>query len=232
MADRLFSEKRMMPLVGKIRRSRDLHSLATDLVMALESLDALDQLSVNAADPNDHTRLITESALLNNALVLYVRATKTESEERGGFDLRSRFDDQEKALHRELSDLRDCAIAHYGSGGTYGGEWQAELVILQFSGEDAKPGVVTRRQTLDPHLARRARVQIERALFLMRQIYHVRLNEVTNELNAAGLADPAFCKEIERHPLNFEIFLKSSEAANAARASYDHGYAKGTVAQS
>lgn len=229
LADRLFREKRMMPLVGRIRRSRDLHSLSTDLVMALESLDALDELLAVQTDPDDHSKLITESALLNNAIVLYVRATKTESEERGGFDLRSRFDGAEKLVHKELSDLRDAAIAHFGSGGTYGGEWQAELVILQFSGEDAKPGVATRRQTVDRNLARRAHAQIERALFLMRQIYYEKLAEVTEEINQAVANSPDFYKEIALHPLNFDLFMKSTEAADAARASFSSGYAKGSV---
>ena len=229
LADRLCREKRMMPLVSKIRRSRDMHSLSTDLVMALESLDALDALLTIHSDPNDHSKLITESALLNNAVVLYVRATKTESQERGGFDLRSRFNEVEKLVHKELSDLRDAAIAHFGSGGTYKGEWQAELVILQFSGEDAKPGVATRRQTVDRNLAHRARAQIERALYLMRQLYHERLAEVTDEINRAVAADPDFYKEVARHPLNFDLFLKSTEAADAARASFNSGSAKGSV---
>lgn len=229
LADRLASEKRMMPLVGKIRRSRDLHSLATELVMALESLDALDALLTVSADLDDHAKLITESALLNNAVVLYARATKTTSQERGGLDLRSRFDAGEKVVHKELSDLRDAAIAHFGSGGTYGGEWQAELVILQFSGVEAKPGVATRRQTVDKTLIQRARRQIERALFLMRQLYHEKLAEVTGEINQAVIADPEFLKEIARHPLNLELFMKSAEAADAARASFNSGYAKGSV---
>jgi hypothetical protein len=107
--------------------------------MALESLDALDVLLKAPTATDDFERIITESALLNNALVLYVRATKTTSQERGGFDLSSRFSAEERVTHKELSDLRDHAIAHFGSGGSYKGEWQAELVVLQFKGEDASP---------------------------------------------------------------------------------------------
>lgn len=228
-ADRLFREKRMLPLANRIRRARDLHSLSTDLVMALESLDALEAELAVAADPDDHRKLITESALLNNALLLYVRATKTESKERGSFDLRSRFSDAEKIAHQELSDLRDHAIAHFGSGGSYGGEWQAELVILQFSGADSKPGVVTRRQTVDPSLVKRARRQIETALALMRSLYREKLNEITASLNAAVEADAEFYKEIAVHPLNLELFMKSVKAAEVARASFDTGYAKGSL---
>jgi hypothetical protein len=229
LADRLMRDRRMLPLANKIRRARDLHSLSTDLVMALESLDALDVQLAVGTDPDSHQKLITESALLNNALLLYVRATKTESEERGGFDLRSRFSEEERLIHKELCDLRDRAIAHFGSGGTYQGEWQAELVILQFRGDDAKTGVVTLRQTIDRNLARRARSQIEAALGLMRGNYYEKLNEVTAEINAAVKLDPKFYNEIALHPLNLELFMKSADAAEAARASFYTGYHKGSV---
>jgi hypothetical protein len=228
-ADRMFSEKRLLPLAGRIRRARDLHSLTTDLVMALESLDALDEELRVEAEPDDHRKLITESALLNNALVLYVRATKTESQERGGFDLRPRFTEAEKVVHQELSDLRDHAIAHFGSGGSYGGEWQAELVILQFKGTEARLGVITRRQTVDRNLVRRARVQVEVALRLLREVYHEKLAEVTSAIEAEVAKDPEFYREIAPHPLNLDLFMKSSDAADAARASFDSGYAKGSV---
>jgi hypothetical protein len=229
LADRLFAEKRLLPLAGKIRRARDLHSLSADLTMALESLDALDALLVASTSTDDFCRIITESALLNNALILYVRATKTTSEERVGFDLRSRFSEEEKVAHQELSDLRDSAIAHYGSGGSYRGEWQAELVILQFKGENAKPGVVTRRQTIDKKLAKRARKQIEVAQALLRALSLEKLSEVTDELKNAAAADPEFHKEICRHPLNLDIFMRSPDAGEMVRSSFEQVYVKGSM---
>src|SRR5450755_4067621 len=183
LADRLFAEKRLLPLADKIRRARDVHSLSADLAIAIESLDALDVLLKAPTANDDFEKITTESALLNNALVLYARATKTSSQERGGFDLSSRFSAEERVTHKELSDLRDHAIAHFGSGGIYKGEWQAEVVVLQFKGEDAKPGVVTRRQMVDGKLAKRARKQIEVAHVLLRALSLEKLCEVTDELN-------------------------------------------------
>lgn len=229
LADRLVADKQRRPLAEKIRRARDLHSLSADLAMALESLDALDALLKTPTKTEDLQKIITESALLNNALVLYVRATKTTSQERGGFDLRSRLSEAEKATHKELSDLRDQAIAHFGSGGSYTGEWQAELVILQFKGEDAKPGVVTRRQTVDRKLAKRARKQIEVTHALLHDLSLEKLGEVTDGINKAVAEDPEFYREIIRHPLNLDIFLASSHAGEVARSSLDQGYVKGSV---
>lgn len=232
LADRLFSENRLLPLAGKIRRTRDLHSLCTDLVMALESLDALDELTSQPTDLNDHRKMITESALLGNAIILYTRATKTTSKERAGFDITSRLDSSQKEVHREICDLRDAAIAHFGSGGTYSGEWQGELAILQMQGEDAKPGVITRRQTIDKNLALRVRGQAELALGILKGVFMQLTGDLTDAINDAAKDDPEFYKEIQRHPLNLELFLKSPVAAKAARASFDSGYTKGAVEHS
>lgn len=229
LADRLFAEKRLLPLADKIRRARDLHSLTADLEMALECLDVLDTLLMAPTATDDFEKIITESALLSNALVLYVRATKTTSRERDGFDLRSRFGEEERVVHKELSDLRDHAIAHFGSGGSYSGEWQTELVVLQFKGNAAKPGVVTRRKTVDRKLAKRARKQIGAAHMLLRALSLEKLGEVTDELNKAAAEDPEFHREISRHPLNLNIFLASSDAAEMVRSSFVRGYAKGSV---
>jgi hypothetical protein len=228
-AERLFNEKRMLSLAGKIGRARDLHSLCTDLVMALESLDALEQQLKVPADPDDHQKLITESALLNNSIILYVRATKTESRERGGFDIRSRFSASEKRVHKEICDLRDHAVAHFGSGGSYEGDWQAELVILQMKGDEAKVGVVTRRQTVDRNLVERISNQSKHALLILRDVYNERLNDITSEINKAVEADANFYREILPHPLNLDVFLKSTTAADAARGSFGTGFAKGSV---
>jgi hypothetical protein len=197
--------------------------------MALESLDALDVLLQAPTARDDYAKIITESALLNNALVLYVRATKTTSELRDRFDLRSRFSEEERVAHKELVDLRDRAIAHFGTGGSYSGEWQAELVVLQFKGEVAKPAVITRQQMVDRKLAKRARKQIEVAHSLLRALTLEKLDEVTDEINEALANGFDFHKEVSQHPLNLNIFLTSAEAGETARSSFDQGYMMGSV---
>jgi hypothetical protein len=225
LADRLFAEGRLLPLVGAIRRARDVFSLSADLMHAAESLQALDALG--SVKTSDLIGIATQSALMNNALVLYARGTKRTSKEHRGFDLVARFSEAEKATHLELCDLRDDAIAHFGSGGSYKGIWQAELVVLQVRGEDAKPGVITRRKTLDKKLMERARKQIEVAYAHLRALSSEKLNEVTREIDAAIVDNPDFYKEIERQPLNLDIFLSSPEASKLARDSFEVGHAKG-----
>ena len=216
----------MLPLANTIRRARDLRSLSVDLEMALESLDALEALWETPTAHDDFMLKTTESALLNNALVLYVRATKTKSKHRGDFDLRSRFSEEEKLTHDELVALRDDAIAHFGPGGRLGTEWHAELVILQVKGEDAKPAVATRRKMFDRNLTERARNQIGVALELLHVLTQGKLDEVADEINNAVANDPDFHNVVNRHRLNLDIFLTSDEAGAAARSSFGQGYAK------
>jgi hypothetical protein len=225
----LFAEKRLLPLVDHIRRARDLRSLCVDLEMALESLDALDALWRASTENIELIKSTTESALLCNALVLYVRATKTSSDERGGFDLRPRFSEVEKAVHQELSDYRDKAIAHFGSGGINRVEWQAELVVLQYNGQESKPAVVTRRKMVDRKLAQRARTQIDTALALLRVLTLERLDMVTEAIDKARAVDPDFNKLLDQYPLNLNIFMTSEEAGEVARSSFDQGYMMGIL---
>ncbi len=227
LADRLFEEKRLLPLANAIRRARDIHSLVTDLSHAVESLDALDRLG--DVSTGDLLGVVTQAALMNNAVVLYARATKTTSLERRGFDLVSRFTTDERIVHSELCDLRDTAIAHFGSGGSYRGEWQAELVVLQIKGGDGKPGVISRRKTLDEKLIKRARKQIESAHRRLKAISIEKLDDISRELGKVADENPEFYKEFARHPLNLDVFLASPFAGELARASFEEGQAKGAV---
>lgn len=227
LSERLMTESRLKPLVGKIRRVQDLASLHTDLAIALDSMDALDVL-VATPDTSDINRHVTEAALLNSAIMLYARATKTTSKQRRNFDLRTRFSPEELVVHEELVDLRDEAIAHFGFGGSYQGLWHVEVVILQTTKGNARPGVVTRRQMRDKKLIARARKQIELAHSLIRQISDQKINEMTDELNKM---DPdLFQREISKHPLNLEVAIASKDAADIVRSSADQGgYIRGVV---
>ena len=220
-ANRLRLQSRHIKLAGLIEKAVNLFSLHSDMMMAAESIKALSALMSTPADPNDHQRLITEQALMNHAIVLYVRATKTRSKIRAGFDLRSRFTKGQKDSHQELCDVRDDAIAHFGVGGSYSGEWQSELAILQVSnrGGEALPAVVARRQTFDRLLIERASDQIDLAREMLRVAYDETLLSVTYEINKVVVADPQFRKELEQHPLNLDVFMKSVNAADAVRAS-------------
>ncbi len=231
LSERLFAEGRLQPLAGKIQRAQDLASLHADLIMASECLDALEVLMAQSAADDDFAKNITGVSLLSNAVILYARATKTESDERRGFDLRSRFSPEEKVVHQELCDLRDKAIAHFGSGGSYTGEWKVERVVLDVTdAADARVAVATRRKTVDKKLAGRARAQIEVARAFIRELSGEQINDVTEELNKVAAEDiEVINKDLRRHPINLPVVLTSPEAAANARAARSQSYVKGIV---
>ncbi len=203
------------------------HSLRTDLIMAQETCEALAELL--AAKSMDPHSVITEAALLSSVIVLYARATSTGSTERAPFSLEPYFNDDQKIVHRELIDLRNDAIAHYGSGGSYADQamWKAEVGILQFESPNSRVGVVTRRTSIDQQLAERATVQIDFALTIINRVYDQKTDLVLTEIDRISKQDTEFYKEIAEHPFNLDVFLASKEAGDRARAAADHGYASG-----
>lgn len=195
--------------------------------MAIECFDELEKL-MGSNDQNDMGAAVLESSLLCNAIILYSRATKTNSDERITFDLRPKFSDAETIVHQELIDLRDKAIAHFGSGGAYKGLWHNELMILQSTDDGRRPGVLTRRQMRDRKLARRARVQVERAQQLIREISLQKIDELSIELNAMNPDEAA--PEIEKHVINLVDTLQSEDAARTVKESASGGsYNKGII---
>ncbi len=162
LAERLIAEGRLKPLAWKIKDALDIASAHTDLAMALETLDALDAL-LAAPSTDDTSRAATELALLNVAVVFYARATTTTSKKRKTFNLSEGFSPEEKVVHQELIDLRNHAIAHFGSGGSYRGVWQAEVLLLQRSPSGTfRVGSATKRQTMDKKLQGKFTVQKRR----------------------------------------------------------------------
>lgn len=227
LAERLVLEERHRVLAGKIQRACELHSLSVDLAMALEALDAFDKLLGGAIEDFDTDAL--KSALLNNAIILYARATKTDSRIRRPFDVRPRLTDAQKTTHDELVKLRDDAVAHFGSGGNLAGEWQSSLLVLQFKDGIGRLGAITKRQTFDGNLAHRLRKQLEVVHEILRAIALEKLDEATEALNVAMIEHPDLVELARRFPVNLDVFFASADAAEQARSAYQQGFWKGSV---
>jgi hypothetical protein len=55
-------------------------------------------------------------SIFNNALIHYVRASKSDSDHRKTFFLDRRWSEQLKAKHHIITNLRDDVVAHFGPG--------------------------------------------------------------------------------------------------------------------
>lgn len=149
LSERLLREGRKTDLGYKIRSAVDARSIQVDLMLALEACDALTFSLDNDTRQPPHFRETSEAALLSYIVILYARATKSDSDARKSYDPRSKFTDDEKDVHTELCDLRDKAVAHFGFGGSYIGNWTVELAILDVVGANARPAIKTRRLVAD-----------------------------------------------------------------------------------
>ena len=230
-ADRLIAEKRKLDLADKIKKAVGLQSISVDLRIALEACDALAFSLDTPMNQPAEFRETSEAALMNYIVLLYARAAKTSSQERKQFDPLPYFDDAEKKVHKELCDLRDGAVAHYGTGGSYVGNWVREFAVIEI-GPTARVGVLSRRQIIDRSLLKRARAHIARTMEIIDPIAVKRIDAVTNALNAECSADPEFYKEVRAHPLNVELFLGNAEqviemqntpSGGRSRGSFGHG---------
>lgn len=230
MADRLFAEQRLLPLAGKIRRVHELHSLTADLKMALDSLSILVSEILNRSEADSRQKTL-EASLLNNAIVMYARATKTSSDERKGFDIRSKFSEEQLVVHAEICDLRDKAVAHFGSGGSYSGQWQDDVVVFHLRDDAASTSALTVRQTVDRELVGRAYCQVKIAFDIMNAAYVDKHEEMWMAFDKMVADDPInfIMTEVFRHPFDLDLFAKSSSFAADFRSVIDAKKRRGGI---
>lgn len=209
-ADSLIAEGRKLDLAWKIRHAVGLQSISVDLRIAFEACETLEYSLDTPMNQPPEFRETSEAALMNYIVLLYARAAKTSSEERQQFDPLPFFDDDEKKVHKEICDLRDRAVAHYGTGGSYVGNWVREIAVMEVGGT-VRTGAVSRRQIIDRSLVKRAKVQIARAMEIVDPIVGKKIDAITDALNAENEADPEFWREVHIHPINMSLFLGGAE---------------------
>ena len=133
LADALEQDGQHADIVRLVRRAFAAMSVRTDLDRAERALEELEQYE--AARPmgitDDVRPGFLAAALLNHALIHYVRATHSQAVSRFNVGTTRGFDPAQRAAHERLVQLRDKAVAHYGPGIFYGGEpWHSDRVVL------------------------------------------------------------------------------------------------------
>lgn len=230
LAECLIEAGQKLDLAWKIKNAVGLQSISVDLRMALEACDALEfSLDTPMNQPPEY-RETSEAALMNYIVLLYARAAKTSSDERKQYDPRASLTPEELTVHNELCDLRDRAIAHFGTGGSYVGNWVREVAVLEV-GQTVRTGVVSRRQTIDRSLIKRARAQIARVIEIVDPIVAARIDGITAALSAENNADPEFWREVHSRPINMEVFLGSAGQVVKMQSAPNGGRARGSIGQ-
>ena len=124
-------------------------------------------------------------ALLMSSVVLYARATKSQSDHRMTFDIRTKFSDEEKARHIAICALRDDALAHFGPGMGEGSDaLQQDGVFAIFDHERGLLQIATmsRRKVIDLSLVDMITLQIQRAILIVERQIQERREKIGKEL--------------------------------------------------
>ena len=122
-------------LFSAIKRHQDICSIEVDLRYARNDLD----LCVEIAQTGDPNKVLDQEpanarpvgALFFQSLVLYTRATKSQSRHRANAPIVNLYHSEFKQLHRDITEIRDDIFAHFGPGTDHrGGFWSREAVVL------------------------------------------------------------------------------------------------------
>ena len=229
-AESLPGERRA--LAGAIMALRDAQSARTDLNIAFDfviSLREMRELAMHAAA--GHRAENCALALMYSAIVLYARATKSESDHRRTFDPRSKFDDAEKHAHSVLCGLRDDAIAHFGPGHPYTGPtWQADGVFLV--PPNGQIMTASRRLVIVPGIIDLLERQVHRALMIADREVQTRNSSLADALIDLSTTEPALYDGLGAFEVDLAQFFDDAVAAQDILSGSRHGYRRGTSRQS
>lgn len=124
-------EKGIYPdISGVIYQALSAHSALVDYRDSKSILELAFAQFADGSTILSQTKQIVVGSLFNDALIRYVRAAKTSSEARVNFRFQENWPDDLRNKHKELADLRDDAIAHFGHGPDANNYYAKETAVL------------------------------------------------------------------------------------------------------
>lgn len=219
-------------IAGMIRSLSSAHSIRMDIETAYDMIHALDVVQPEARSQTNQINWASSAslALINSAIVLYARATKSESRHRGGLNFLRDFDTSERETHDLLVKLRDDAIAHFGPGESYDGPaWQREGVFLSIDDpNDMRVMTASRRVIMQKQLQSRMLRHLHRCLMICERETQKRNAALVEEMNARAEHGRLFA-ELKKFEIDLADFFKTSEAMENALGGSRMGRRSGVV---
>lgn len=215
-----------------ILQLRDSHSIRTDLMLANDFVGTMKVVGQQAADAGaGQSAENAFLALFYSAVILYVRATKTQSDNRRSFDFNKEYDADQKVKHKVLCDLRDEALAHYGPGGSYSGPaFQRDGVFIPYGPDsDSRVFTASHRLVIQPQLIADLDQMTHRALMLSDKRTQLLNQKVVDGINEAMVATPDVVHLFRDHVGNLSDFLGSEAASDVVMAGPRVGYRRGSA---
>jgi hypothetical protein len=153
--------------------------------------------------------------LVYSAIILYARATHSDSKHRVRINLTKHFTPAQKALHDRIVTLRNDALAHYGPGEiSEGFAWNEErLVIPMDRPAEARIMLVSRRVGYAPGLPSEMAAHIARVLLMAQREVERRDTELTEALNATIDDDGGFFDLAVQHKIDLDDMFGGHPAA-------------------
>jgi hypothetical protein len=181
-------------LAGLIKKIRDLHSSRVDLEQAQQTLALRGRFPNLSSGESDLAHLV--QAIAVTSIILYCRATGTESDHRKNrLDVRRWFDEEEKRIHEKMMMLRNNGIAHFGPGDPREEDSyrRDDVIIINDSMNNrSRIRTISRYLVVDEGLMNSLNKIVSRALILINRQFNKDLEYLYEEIDNTIMRDPGF----------------------------------------
>ena len=208
-ANASLKDGRFVQLVRALRNLEASLSIRADLEEAKQAIDACRALPLDPASraPTESGQIFMEAAF-THALMLYCRAVHSSTKTRHKIDVLGSFTPELKALHSNITALRDNVVAHYGRGDNQvGGPWNHDHVVLRtnnFGFEFSYPHMRTASKAA---VVQSLLTLIEKSLARMMEYGTSKQHELAGLVRAALQQDDDFINTVSCHPFSEETFF-------------------------
>jgi hypothetical protein len=202
--------------VERVRRYGDAMSILGDLAEAKRMLVALARHHslANADAAGDEDRYVTLSALLSQAVILYARAAKSKANHRTFVPLQRNLPPELRAVHDNVVQLRDDAIAHFGPGDGPGGRhWAQETVVLRIDGTVATLALPFSHSVYQEDLAKQLEVLVDHCITAMWGICGERADLLLQECTRLLHTQPHFQAQLSEAEFDLAEFFHHDKAS-------------------
>ncbi len=230
MRERLVKALSLPDLTETIRVALNAQSCLIDLRQSAGALKALQEAIINdflgnQIAPSKESREAVETALLEGAISLYVRATHSGSKNgsRGSIQIRRQLSTAEKEDHKTIIDVRNDAIAHVHQNKHISGMNRHRGAILLVECEGGwRPGAAASRVTFDRNLVGCLTRQLPVATRIMSGKVDKLMQEIAGLITRYG-SHPDFQNAIKDSEVSLPVFFGSEAKATKAAAGLNVG---------
>lgn len=190
-----------------------------DLRQAELCCQALESLLISPRKQNTDERSTTEGALLMSAVLLYARATNTQSG-RGSSQIRNLLAKNDQLLHDSIIEVRDRAIAHVDIGMTAGGDhWHNSATFIVETNRGWKVGSVSQRIQLHRPTLNALKAILPLAKSILERRFQKKVAQLSEHMNKVKLNDSDLIDPM--------AYFGSEAAVRHALSGIDAGFAHG-----